>query len=485
MDKSKVKFGTSGIRGLVSDMTDKLCYAYTLSFLAYLHETKALKSGAAVAVAGDLRSSTPQIMNAVAAAVTDAGYQIINAGLIPTPALTLYGIAEKIPTLMVTGSHIPDDRNGIKFNKPTGEVLKEDEQGILAQNPVLTDSLFDQNENLLKSNYLPEINSEIETQYIQRYLDFFPADILAGLKIGIYQHSSVARELLPKIFKGLGADITCLGWSDAFISVDTEAIRPEDVVLAEQWSKEHAFDCIISTDGDADRPLVSDENGEWLRGDVAGILVAQFLQADAVVTPVSSNSALEKSNSFSKVIRTRIGSPYVITAMQSITELNTVVGYEANGGFLLNTDVSLAGKTLSALPTRDAVLIPLCILSLAKKKACTISELLKTLPPRYTFSDRIKNFPSELSASILATLQTGNLQQDSAEIKRLFADEIAAAININNTDGVRITLSNDEVVHLRGSGNAPELRCYTEADTYRRAKELNQLCIKHMLNWKT
>ena len=485
MDKSKVKFGTSGIRGLVSDMTDKLCYAYTLSFLAYLHEAKTIKSGSAVAVAGDLRSSTPQIMNAVAAAVTDAGYQIINAGLVPTPALTLYGIAQGIPTLMVTGSHIPDDRNGIKFNKPSGEVLKDDEQGILAQTPALTDSLFDQNENLLKSDYLPEINPEIEAQYIQRYLEFFPADALKGFKIGIYQHSSVARELLPKIMEGLGAKTTCLGWSEQFISVDTEAIRPEDVVLAQQWSKEYAFDCIISTDGDADRPLVSDEKGDWLRGDVAGILVAQFLQADAVITPVSSNSALEKSNYFSKVIRTKIGSPYVIKAMQSVTDLKTVVGYEANGGFLLNTPISLAGKTLAALPTRDAVLIPLAILSLAKKNACTVSELLQTLPARYTYSDRIKSFPTELSASILATLKTGDLEHDAAEIKRLFTDEIAAAIDINDTDGVRITLNNEEVVHLRGSGNAPELRCYTEAASYFRAKELNQLCIKHMLNWNT
>jgi Phosphomannomutase len=80
--------------------------------------------------------------------------------------------------------------------------------------------------------------------------------------------------------------------------VDTEAIRPEDVALATQWSNEYNFDCIISTDGDGDRPLISDEKGRWLRGDVAGILCAQYLAADAVITPVNCNSALELSGAF-------------------------------------------------------------------------------------------------------------------------------------------------------------------------------------------
>ena len=276
-----------------------------------------------------------------------------------------------------------------------------------------------------------------------------------------------------------------LGRSDSFISVDTEAIRPEDVVLAKQWSAEYKLDCIISTDGDADRPLLSDEQGEWLRGDVAGILVAKVLQAGAVVTPVSSNSALEKSANFSQVVRTKIGSPYVIAAMQAITDKACVVGYEANGGFLSNTTVQLEGKQLSALPTRDAVIVPLCILWQARQQKCTISQLLKTLPERFTYSDRIKNFPSELSQSILAQIQTGALTQDAEVLATLFSGQLEPAVSFDYTDGVRIGLANDEVLHLRGSGNAPELRCYTEADSYSRAEALNQLCIQTMNGWKS
>jgi len=255
-------------------------------------------------------------------------------------------------------------------------------------------------------------------------------------------------------------------------------------LLAKQWTEQYNLDCIVSTDGDADRPLVSDEYGEWLRGDIAGLLVARFLQIDAVVTPVSSNSAVEKCASFAQVVRTRIGSPYVIAAMQSIVNAHKVAGYEANGGFLLNTPVFLDTKQLSALPTRDAVIVPLCILLAAKQENGTIANLLKTLPERYTFSDRIKDFPTELSQSVLAEIQSGDLSQDAAVFARLFAGQLEPAISFDFTDGVRVCLANDEIVHLRGSGNAPELRCYTEAGSYSRAKELNKLCIQLMQSWK-
>lgn len=481
--KNKVKFGTSGIRGLVSDMTDKVCYAYTLSFLAYLRSIKAIEKGHRVGISGDLRQSTPRIMNAVAAAVIDAGYQTVNCGLLPTPALTLYGIDQGIATIMVTGSHIPDDRNGIKFNKPDGEVLKQDEQGILAQNPVLNDSLF-AGENLLKTDYLPRANHTAEKNYIARYLDFFPDNALSGYKVGVYEHSSVARDLLKTILSSLGAQVIALGRSDQFISVDTEAIRPEDVLLAKQWTEQYGLDCIVSTDGDADRPLISDEHGEWLRGDVAGILVAQFLRIDAMVTPVSSNTAVEKCASFSQVVRTKIGSPYVISAMQAISSGQKVAGYEANGGFLLNTPVVLAGKQLTALPTRDAVIVPLCILLSAKQKSCRIAQLLQALPERHTYSDRIKEFPTQLSQSVLAQMHTGQLSDDVATFTRLFTDQLGQAVEFDYTDGVRVSLASGEIVHLRGSGNAPELRCYTEAATYSRAKILNEQCIQYMHQWK-
>ena len=82
-----LSFGTSGLRGLVSDMTDLECYINTAGFLRFLEASEGLQKSAVVCLAGDLRDSTPRILQAVAQAVADGGYAVEYAGLIPTPAL--------------------------------------------------------------------------------------------------------------------------------------------------------------------------------------------------------------------------------------------------------------------------------------------------------------------------------------------------------------------------------------------------------------
>ena len=82
-------------------------------------------------------------MTACARAVRDKGGQPVNLGFIPSPAVASYGFGRSIPTLMVTGSHIPDDRNGIKFNLPNGEILKHDEERIRTQTIARPEGLFD------------------------------------------------------------------------------------------------------------------------------------------------------------------------------------------------------------------------------------------------------------------------------------------------------------------------------------------------------
>ena len=473
MMESGVAFGTSGARGEVTAMTDRVCYGYTSGFLSYLAELGDFAEGGRVALAGDLRPSTPRILAACARAIRDSGGVPVFCGYVPTPALALFAFAQEIPSLMVTGSHIPADRNGIKFYRPAGEVLKEDEAGMARQMVDLRADRFTSQGDLALTEPLPAV-TDVEDAYVARYVTHFGAGALAGQRIGVYQHSAVGRDILARIVRELGAEVELLGRSEVFIPVDTEAIRPEDIELALSWAAEGRFDAIISTDGDSDRPLIADETGKWLRGDVLGILCAARIGATSVVTPVSSNSALERTGWFAVCRRTRIGSPYVIAAMteELATGSARVCGYEANGGFLLASNIPGAGAIeTTALPTRDAVLPILSVLTAAAK---SVAAQLAALPQSFTFSDRIAPFARAATDHLLGMLLDGDAAARLALQTQLFGGFAGAAVSLDLTDGVRATFESGAVIHLRPSGNAPELRCYTEADSEAAAKAINR-----------
>jgi len=456
METSGVRFGTSGARGLAVDMTSDVCFAYASAFLQAISVT----SGS-VALAIDLRPSSPGIAAACAAAIRHAGLEVDYCGAVPTPALAYYAQVKGVPAIMVTGSHIPFDRNGIKFYRISGEITKADENHMSA-------AVVELPEQGLAID-LPGINPAARQYYIDRYLRFFPEKCLAGMKLGFYEHSSVARDLLREILEALGASVISLGRTNEFVPVDTEAVSEDDVLRARDWAEQHGFDAIISTDGDADRPLVGDEQGQWLRGDVAGILCAQYLGAQVVATTVSCNTAVELCGTFRQVVRTRIGSPYVIEAMEALIKAGSreIVGFEPNGGFLVGSLLEKDGKTLEPLLTRDAVLPILCLLSMVKEQGSALSGLALGLPPRFTASDRLQNFPTETSRKLLS-----DLAASPAAINDLLSGVCGQSTRLDQTDGLRIFFLGDDIVHFRPSGNAPELRCYAESGTQERAGEL-------------
>lgn len=473
MAQSGVKFGTSGARGLVESMTDRVCVAYCMGFLMSLRKRGRAGSGDVVIVSGDLRPSTERIARAVAFASRELGFSVEFCGWVPSPALALRGLEVGAPAIMVTGSHIPDDRNGIKFNTPLGEITKEDESAMLEQQFDLP-LVFDREGMFLpelvdEQSQLPPVSPAAVEAYKRRYLEAFPEGALLGLRVGVYGHSAVGRELLVELYGALGAEVVALGFSDRFVPVDTEAIRPEDVKLAAGWAQEHRLDAIVSTDGDSDRPLTADEKGRFIRGDVSGILVAEFLGADGVALPVSCNTALEGSGSVAQVKRTRIGSPFVIEGMQELAQAGAsgVAGYEANGGFLTYSSFEIpGGSTLSALATRDAVIVHLALLVESKNKKVTLSQLCARLPQRFTASDRDQSFATPRSQALLEKL----VKMSDEEIEG--ALELGRPDFRDTTDGLRFGFVSGEVLHLRPSGNAPELRCYAEAADPERAENL-------------
>lgn len=455
------KFGTSGLRGLVGDLTDGIASVHARAFVRHLASNAMVGAGSAVYLGRDMRASSPVLVSQCAAAVRAEGFVPVDCGVVPTPALALHAMRQGAAALMVTGSHIPDDRNGVKFYRPDGEIDKIDEAAIstLTQNFAV--------QTIAKHQPMRNEHRQVLDDFISRYRGFVPDRGFRGLRIGLYEHSSAASEALARILDEAGATVVRLGRSDRFVPVDTEAVSEETCRLSMDWVRSQSLDGLVSTDGDGDRPLVVDETGAVLRGDALGLIVARFLDADALVTPVTSNSGIENWCP-AQVRRTRVGSPFVIVGMNEalVEGMRRVIGFEANGGVLTGNTFVSGDARLAPLPTRDSVLPILCAFAAAQQSGQSLSALVASLALPVAASDRLENFPTAQSQALIA-----RLSGDAAACTAFFAD-LGTVDHVDQTDGLRVTLGGHRIVHLRPSGNAPEMRIYSEAPTELEARIL-------------
>lgn len=539
---SVLKFGTSGRRGLVSDMPQLEIYINALAEIEYLKTLSAEKGGIVAGdpfyFASDLRPSSSrlveafggrgEIAQAICRAIADGGMQPVFLGYLPTPALTSYAITRKKGSIMVTGSHIPFDRNGYKCNTSRGELLKEHEQPIAAVVSQVRERLYaeDAAQSIFAANgmfkegsqALPAFTREAEEEYFSRYTEFFAAQALQGMRLVCYQHSAVGRDMLVELLTRLGAEVIPAGRSELFVPIDTENIDDQlladlDAMVKEAAAQHGPIDALVSTDGDSDRPLVlavrTDGSAQFISGDRLGMIVASFLKADAVVVPISCNDGINQG-ALKNVLepKTRIGSPFVIAGMDQAIALGkqTVCGWEANGGFLTGTTIQRTHGALAALPTRDAMLPILSSLVAAREARQSLAAVADALPERYGRSALLKNFKREKALQIVAACSPKNAAIVAVDFvggsilladrsRQSFAEELATAqelqalqkklavffpaergfveiVALDYTDGVRIAFANGDVAHIRPSGNADELRIYAFADQQARAVEI-------------
>jgi phosphomannomutase len=499
-------FGTSGRRGKVVDLTQLEIYINALAELDYLQslpvDRGGITRGDEFFFAYDLRPSSTafapeekgrgEIAQAIVQALCDAGMRPVNLGRIPTPALASYALALGKGSIMITGSHIPFERNGYKTNSSRGELLKEQETPInenvarvrqkIYQQPS-AESLFNE-QGMLKAGHqeLPAENGDARASYIERYTRFFAGLSLKGKRILVYQHSAVGREVLVEILEQLGAEVVPAGRSDTFVPIDTENIDAAQLAVIQNLADKAGkpLHAVVSTDGDSDRPLILGVDAatgkvQFFGGDLVGMVVAEFLQADAVVVPISCNDAIDRGP-LAPVLeaKTRIGSPYVITGIEGALAKGKkrVCGWEPNGGFLLGSPLVRNGATLAPLATRDAVLPILSVLFAAGDQS--LVELFAKLPKRFSRAALLKQFPRATALKIVDRFSVPNLADVLKDLPSFFTPALgfAAPSHVDYTDGVRVLFSNGEVAHVRPSGNADELRFYAVADTQKRADEM-------------
>ncbi len=543
----ELKFGTSGRRGEVVHLTQLEVYLNALAELEYLLSLPLCEGGISLGdeffYGFDLRPSSSryvaeqqnrgEIAQAIEKAIGNAGMKPVNLGQIPTPALAFYALSKVKGSIMVTGSHIPFDRNGYKTNTSRGELLKKHElpinekvlevrQRLYAQ--PFSESLFDGNGRFKSGHHeLMQVDTAGANNYVRRYTGFFDGISLAGFRLVVYQHSAVGRDIVVELLRQLGAEVIPAGRSETFIPIDTENMDGEQLAtiqsLHDQVAASHGqIDAVISTDGDTDRPMILGvDNGEvhFFAGDRVGMVTAEFLGADAVVVPISCNDAIDLGQLKDIIApKTKIGSPFVIAGMEKAIAKGkrAVCGFEANGGFLTGSDFTRNGKTLASLPTRDAMLPILAVLFAAKEKGLTLSQLFEFLPKRYGSAALLKAFPRTISQTIInrfspsdsriseIVIETSGMvlldenglklagleaeihaiESIIQELKELFTAvlDFGDIVRINYLDGVRIYFNNGDVAHIRPSGNADELRIYAVANTQDRANTIVQLAVQ-------
>jgi phosphomannomutase len=143
-----------------------------------------------------------------------------------------------------------------------------------------------------------------------------------------------------------------------------------------------------------------------------------------------------------------------------------IAGFEANGGFLTESDLRLGGAVLPRLPTRDALLPIIAVLKLSVEEKRPLSRLVGELPSRVMKADRVRDVDSVTGSAFLKAIAT------SPDARAAVDPRLASPADINCIDGVRLTLTTGSVVHFRQSGNAPEMRCYVETDDAARTTKL-------------
>ena len=588
----EIGFGTSGLRDTILNLTDMEVSINAKGYLKFLIEQNLLdKEGVnTFTIAMDRRPSSPRIANAIAKALeieaAEQGYKIALdfAGKVPSPAAALRGQNKKSFTVIVTGSHIPFDMNGIKFYLADGEeVLKEHEPLILnavkdARKEEYTkswqESLYDELGMFKEPVSYPvrENEAEVLQEYKERYLNGFPAGLLTGDSIVFWQHSAVGRDIIDETYTEQGANVIKEERSDTFVPVDTEKIKPEMDTKLKNFAAKHKKEKpigVVFTDGDSDRPGVADENGNFVTGDKLGLLVTKELlkavpddEQLVVALPVSTNYGVinelksltdSKGNRRIKLVKTSIGSPHVVKAMNDAAALAGkkvyALGWEANGGFLLGSAFKIKGAEapLTRLATRDAVIAILATIKLAKDQNLKLSELFeKEIPKVYNHTGgyeglltpkeeggfglereagmKVRGKIIEMLTPKLNDKKTVSIDFEENKVERrkeaiinkkkvtLFETEsvdisagdkdmaewnrvkgaleevftaergFAKIKGINILDGIQVIFKNDEISHLRPSGNDPVFRNYAMSDVSQdRAKEIAALGEKEII----
>ena len=359
MNLSEKLFGTDGVRGKAGMKLNAFC-ALKLGISAGTYYRKHSKTNK-ILVGKDTRRSGYMLENALVSGLTAVGYEVIQVGPMPTPAIAY--LTEDMRCdggIMVSASHNPYIDNGIKFFGKSGYKLDEkDEEEIerIYRDDVLLESVQKVGKEIGSSKRIDDVVG----RYIVHIKNSFPKDLsLFGVRIVIDCANGAAYKTAPTIFSELGAEVFVINDEPNGFNINENCGAMQPLMLQEEVKRVRA-DIGFALDGDADRLVVVDEKGEVVDGDkLIGILALACknngtLKKDTIVATTMSNFALEEflGDNKIKLIRSNIGDKYVLEEMLK-NGLN--FGGEQSGHIIFSDFAKTGDGLVSALQTIAYVL---------------------------------------------------------------------------------------------------------------------------------
>ena len=357
-------FGTDGIRGIAGEsLTADLSFKVGKALGKLLTEKKEHPK---VVIGRDTRISCDMIDQALTAGLTSTGVNVMTVGTIPTPAIAyLTKTIETDSGIMISASHNPYQDNGIKIFGPDGFKLTDEQE-------LEIESLIDNSEQIKNASFekIGKLygGSELSQKYVQHIKQSISGD-LSNIKIALDCANGATTGVAPYIFGDLEADIETIGCQPNGINInDNVGSTKIDTISA--FVKENNVDVGFAFDGDGDRVLAVDANGNIVDGDKIMFILAKHLKEQGelkdnmVVSTVMSNigfyKAIEENGLQS--VKTAVGDRYVVEEMRNN---NYSLGGEQSGHIIL----------MNYATTGDGILTAVKLANIIKSTGKSLEEL--------------------------------------------------------------------------------------------------------------
>jgi phosphomannomutase/phosphoglucomutase len=435
-------FGTNGIRGLANKELTPETAAKIATAIGTFFNKKNLLLG------HDARTSGPMLAKAVTAGLTSTGCNVFSAGMAPTPALQ-YAVRNHCMAggVIITASHNPPEYNGIKVIWNDGiEISHEQEKEIEA-------IYFQNNPVFAEWNKLGTVHeiSVVNEEYVEAVKKHVNAPQIAEkhYHVAVDAANSVGGLTAPPLLRELGCKVTSINANiDGTFPGRMPEPRPENLTVLAATVKAVGADLGVAFDGDADRSIFVDENGQVYMGDKTFAVVEKYFLTEnpgaKIVTPVSSSTLIKETAEAyqGEIVWTKVGS---VTVSQKMKEIKAKLGGEENGGVFYGPHQAV----------RDGAMTTALILEIMAKTGKKLSELIAE-QPQYFIEKGSVECPEDKKEKLLVKLR----------------EQVKEGANISTIDGVKIWFEDGSAILVRPSGTECVFRLYAEAKNQEKALKL-------------